>query len=79
MNPDIQQIVSMVENHTDRLIDELHDVRRRMYAWQMLAHDLKSALEIQCTVYTPDGFMSIAGRDAINKLEKLQAKELPTP
>ena len=79
MTPEVEQLVSLIDNHTSRLIDELHDVRRRMYAWQMLAWDLKSALDIQCTVYTPDRFMCVTGREALDKFEELQAKELPTP
>jgi hypothetical protein len=79
MSVEIDRMLLAIDRHNSQLMQEIHDLRRRIYAWQMVAHDLNAALSIQCTVYTPDGFMSITGRDAVSKFEELQAKELPTP
>ena len=79
MRVEIDRMLLAIDRHNSQLMQEIHDLRRRMYAWQMVAYDLSAALSIQCTVYTPDCFMSITGREALQKFEQLQTKELPTP
>lgn len=79
MSVDVDRMLLALDRQVDRLINEMNELRRRLYAWQMLANDLKTALEIQHTVYSRDDNMCVAGMDAINQFEKLQAKEFPTP
>lgn len=79
MSAEIEGILTALDRHVDRLIYEMNELRRRLYAWQMLANELKTAIEIQHEIYSEDNPMCIAGTAAIRKFEELQAKEFPTP
>lgn len=78
MTLEVDRMLLALDRHNDRLMEEISELRRRLYAWQMLANDLKTALEIQHTVYSNDERMCIAGLDALAKFNQLQTKEFPT-
>lgn len=69
LNRDLPHVV-------DALVDALNETRRELDRWRDLAAKLKMAIEIQAVVYTPDGFMSINGRDAIKEFDLLDRKDI---
>lgn len=69
LNRDLPHVV-------DALVDALSETRRERDRWRDIAAKLKQAVEIQTTVYTPDGFMSITGRDAIKEFDLLDRKDI---
>lgn len=69
LNRDLPHVV-------DALVDALNETRRELDRWRDLAAKLKTAVEIQAVVYTPDGFMSITGRDAIKEFDLLDRKDI---
>lgn len=69
LNRDLPHVV-------DVLVDALNETRRELDRWRDLAAKLKQALEIQTVVYTPDGFMSINGREAIQQFDLLDRKDI---
>lgn len=69
LNRDLPHVV-------DALVDALNETRRELDRWRDLAAKLKMAVEIQAVVYTPDGFMSITGRDAIKEFDLLDRKDI---
>ena len=68
LNRDLPHVV-------DALVDALNETRRELDRWRDLAAKLKQAVEIQTSVYTPDGFMSINGREAIQQFDLLDRKD----
>ena len=58
------------------LVDALNEMRRELDRWRNVAAKLKQAVEIQTTVYTPDGFMSINGREAIQQFDLLDKQDI---
>jgi hypothetical protein len=69
LNRDLPHVV-------DALVDALNETRRELDRWRDLAAKLKQAVEIQTSVYTPDGFMSINGREAIQQFDLLDRKDI---
>lgn len=58
------------------LVDALYEMRRELDRWRDLAAKLKQALEIQAVVYTPDGFMSMNGREAIQQFDLFDKQDI---
>jgi hypothetical protein len=69
LNRDLPHVV-------DALVDALNETRRELDRWRDVAAKLKRAVEIQTTVYTPDGFMSINGREAIKEFDLLDRQDI---
>ena len=69
LNRDLPHIV-------DALVDALSETRRERDRWRDLAAKLKQAVEIQAVVYTPDGFMSLNGREAIQQFDLLDKQDI---
>jgi hypothetical protein len=69
LNRDLPHVV-------DALVDALNETRRELDRWRDLAAKLKHAVEIQASVYTPDGFMSINGREAIQQFDLLDRRDI---
>jgi peptidyl-tRNA hydrolase len=60
----------------DALVDALSETRRERDRWRDIAAKLKQAVEIQTMVYTPDGFMSLNGREAIQQFNFLDKQDI---
>lgn len=69
LNRDMRDIV-------DALVDALSETRRERDRWRDIAAKLKQAVEIQTMVYTPDGFMSLNGREAIQQFNFLDKQDI---
>jgi hypothetical protein len=69
LNRDLPHVV-------DALVDALNETRRELDRWRDVAAKLKRAVEIQTTVYTPDRFMSINGREAIQQFDLLDRRDI---
>jgi hypothetical protein len=69
LNRDLPHVV-------DALVDALNETRRELDRWRDVAAKLKHAVEIQTSVYTPDRFMSINGREAIQQFDLLDRRDI---
>lgn len=58
------------------LVDALYEMRRELDRWRDVAAKLKQAVEIQTNVYTPDRFMSLNGREAIQQFDLLDKQDI---